>query len=88
MFLIAYEQQSPTDANDSQIYQSMEGDDKVDGDDLLIERNRRLKNKVISLQASQKKKDRQLRNMKRKGVCSISKPSNSKKKILPEKISL
>jgi hypothetical protein len=85
MFLIAYEQQSPTDANDSQIDQSMEGDDKVD---LLIERNRRLKNKVISLQASQKKKDRQLRNMKRKGVCSISKPSNSKKKILPEKISL
>ena len=85
MFLIAYEQQSPTDANDSQIDQSMEGDDKVDGDDLLIERNRRLKNKVISLQASQKKKDRQLRNMKRKGVCSISKPSNSKKKILPEK---
>ncbi|CAB4027620.1 Hypothetical predicted protein, partial [Paramuricea clavata] len=30
------------------------------------DRNRRLKNKVISLQASQKKKDRELRNMKRK----------------------
>ena len=42
-------------------------DEKVN-EDRLFERNRRLKNKVISLQASNKKKGKELRNMKRRGV--------------------
>jgi hypothetical protein len=37
-------------------------------DKILCEKNRRLRNKIISLQASQKKKGRELRNMKRRGV--------------------
>ncbi|CAB4028665.1 Hypothetical predicted protein, partial [Paramuricea clavata] len=62
---------SDSDTNAKQMDECSKKDEnknlrKIKEDDVLLETNRRLKNKVLSLQASQKMRKRELRNMKRK----------------------
>ena len=58
------------DADAKQMEECAENNEKSQRkeDNILCETNRRLRNKIISLQATQKKKGREQRNIKRRGV--------------------